>query len=177
MLRIILVVVVALLAAAGGFALALHHYFGWKGLLAFPVLLAGFVWLGKIAIGRLIKRFFLRLAGIKAGVLRGASMTVHSVVPLSQPPEQEIADGDEDLDDEDEAENEPEHKPEDDKPRVYYEVDVTITPAHRNDDAVWEPTELILTSQPVTNLEDLEENEVGTTHDCLLWNGSTFARR
>lgn len=170
-MKIILLAVVALLAAAGGLAVALNHYFGWKGLLAFPVLLVGLVWLGKVVIARLVKRFFLGLFGMKARVLRGASMTVHSIVPVPKPeaPEREA-------DSEDEADPEPKDEPEDEEPeepRVYYEIDITITPRH-SCDAVWEPTELMLTSQPIESLEELEENEVGTTYDCRLWNGSAF---
>ena len=169
-LKIILLAVVALLAAAGGLAVALNHYFGWKGLLAFPVLLVGLVWLGKLVIARLVKRFFLGLVGMKARVLRGASLTVHSIVPVPKPEPLE-ADADSEDKAEDEGEPEPDEEPE--EHRVYYEIDMTITPRH-NCNAVWEPTELILTSQPIKGLEDLEENDLGTTYDCRLWNGSAF---
>lgn len=168
-MKIILLAVVALLAAAGGLAVALNHYFGWKGLLAFPVLLVGLVWLGKIVIARLVKRFFLGLIGMKARVLRGASMTVHSIVPVPKPKAPEgVANPEGEVDDEEEPEDE-----EPEEPRVHYEIDVTITPRH-SCDAVWEPTELMLTAEPIKSLEDLEEQEVGTTYDCWLWNGSAF---
>ena len=182
-MRIILVVVFVLLAAAGGLAVALHRYFGWKGLVAFPVLLVGLVWLGKIVVGRLVKRFFVGLFGMKAGVLRGASMTVHSIVPVAKPAEREPDPDPEDDSEDDDADEEAEpqeEKPEPDEPkepeapRVYYEIDVTITPRQKNCDGVWEPTELMLTSQPIKSLEDLEEQEVGTTWNCLLWDGSAF---
>jgi hypothetical protein len=170
--KILLLTVVALLAAAGGLALALNHYFGWKGLLAYPVLLIGLVWLGKILITKLVKRFFLGLIGMKAGVLRGASMTVHSIVPVPKPPEPQP-----DPQDQADDEGEPEEEAEDlepSEPPVYYQIDISIVPCHPSEDAVWEPTELMLTSQPIKSLEDLAEKEVGTTCDCLLWNGSAF---
>jgi len=168
-LKIILLAVVALLAAAGGLAVALNHYFGWKGLLAFPVLLVGLVWLGKIVMARLIKRFVLGLFGMKAGVLRGASMTVHSITPIPKPPEREADTDDEGEDDEADEPTEEEAE----GPRVYYEIEMTITPRHRCD-AVWEPTELMLTSRPIKTLEELGEHEVGVTYDCRLWNGSAY---
>lgn len=168
MLRIILVAIVALLAAAGGLALVLNHYFGWKGLLAFPVFLLLLVLLGKLIIGRIFKHFVLGLIGRKAHVLRKASMTVHSIVPISKPAAQEIEA------DEDEAGDDPQDEPAAEEPGVYYEIDVTITPRGGNDATVWEPGELILTSQPIATLEGLEEHEVGTTYECLLWNGSVF---
>ena len=104
----------------------------------------------------------------EAHVLRKASMTVHSIVPISKPAAQEIEA------DEDEAGDDPQDEPATEEPRVYYEIDVTITPSGSNDGAVWEPSELILTSQPIASLEGLEEHEVGTTYECLLWNGSVF---
>ena len=176
MLKIIMVVAVVLLAAAGGIALVLNHYFGWKGLLAFPVLLILLVLGGKFVIGRLFKRFVLGLVGMKARALRGASMTVHSIVPIPKPAEPEAepeVDSEDDAEDaEDEAgDDEPEEKKE---PRVYYEIDVTITPRERGGEAVWEQSELMLTSGPIKSLEDLENQEVGTTEECLLWNGSVF---
>jgi hypothetical protein len=180
--RILLLAVVALLAAAGGLALALNHYFGWKGLLAYPVLLIGLVWLGKIVITKLVKRFFLGLFGMKAGVLRGASMIAHSIVPVPKPPQPQADPEDKpndaaEADDADDDDGEPDDERADEepaKPQVYYEIDITITPRRPDDDAVWEPTELMLTSQPINSLEDLADNEVGTTYDCLIWNGSAF---
>ena len=190
MLRLILIAITLLLVLVGGLAVALSHFYGWKGLIAFPFILLLLVWLGKVVIGKLLKGFLLRLFSMKSGALRGASMTVHSITPISEPAQashKSIAEKDEEADDseedadEDEDEEETEEAPEEgesepEEPRHYYAVDLTITPREKNQQRFWEPGELILTSERLKSLEDLEngEKEVGTAHDVEVWNGSSF---
>jgi hypothetical protein len=178
-IRLVLIVVVVLLAIVGGVAVALHHFFGWKGLVAFPFILVAMVWLGKIVIAKLAKKFFLGLFGVKSEVLRDATMTVHSIRAVPKPPEpppDESEPGEEDDDtngDQEADEAEPE---EPEEIRHYYVVDVTITPRQGCGDRVWEPGELLLTTEKLTSLEDLQDEtkEAGTTEECKVWNGSAF---
>jgi hypothetical protein len=190
MLRLILIAITLLLVLVGGLAVALSHFYGWKGLVAFPFILLLLVWLGKVVIGKLLKGFFLRLFSMKSGALRGASVAVHSITPVSEPAhasDKSIEDKDEGTDDSEEdvdedgdaekAEEAPEEgESEPKEPRHYYAVDLTITPLEKNLQRFWEPGELILTSERLKSLEDLEsgEKEVGTTHDVEVWNGSSF---
>ena len=51
MVRLILVAVILALALVAGIAVALNHFFGWKGLIAFPFILIAFVWLGSWSLG------------------------------------------------------------------------------------------------------------------------------
>jgi len=76
----------------GVLAVELYHFFGWKGMLAFPFIVLALIWVGKIFIGKLIKRFALGLFSMKSGVLRGASMTVHSIASVPKPSEFNDAD-------------------------------------------------------------------------------------
>jgi hypothetical protein len=195
MVRLILLVILFGLVFIGVVAAALFHFFGWKGLLAFPFIVLALIWLGKALIGKVLKRFALSLFSMKSGVLRGATMTVHSVSPISAPEELkevppeakgELADGHEQTDETDngeeeeeeeadeEAEAEEDEEPE--KPKHYYAVDLTITPQAGCGDRVWEPGEFILTSERIKSLEDLEDGtkEVGSTHGVEIWDGSKF---
>jgi len=52
--------------AASGFAL--NHWFGWKGLLAFPFVCLMILWIGKKLSGNLIKRFVFGLFSMKSGL-------------------------------------------------------------------------------------------------------------
>jgi hypothetical protein len=179
MVRMILVVVVLLLALVAGIAVALNHYFGWKGLIAFPFILIALVWLGKVIIGRLIKRFALGLFGMKSGVLRGATMAVHSVTAVAKPeptPEPEEDTSEEDRIDADEEEDaEPAADVTESEPKHYFAVDVTITPKG-NGEHYWEPGEFILTSERLSSLEDLEDGEkqVGDMERVEIWDGAVF---
>src|SRR5580765_1306485 len=93
MLKLIFVATVLILAIVGGLAVALNHFFGWKGLIAFPFLLIALVWVGKVVIGKMIKHVALGLFSIKSGVLRGATMTLHSVTAATKPSEPGASDG------------------------------------------------------------------------------------
>jgi hypothetical protein len=202
MVRFIIIILLALCAFAGGLALALFHWFGWQGLLAFPFVILLVAWLGKMVIGKLIKHFALKLFSMKSGVLKGATMQVHSVLAVAQPAKRanrEITEGEEDEEDdsaddtaneadgeeagagEDSDAEEAEDDDQDDEdsddekvegPKEYFEIDVTITP--RAAEGVWEAGELILTSDKIASLLDLEEKQVGTTEEVLVWNGSVF---
>lgn len=181
MIRLILIVVVALFVFVGGLAVALYHFFGWKGLIAFPFILIAAVWLAKVVISSLMKKFALGLFGMKAGALKGATINVHSIRWVPKPPELEVEFEEddeavaelEDANDGGEAEDDSESD-EPETPKDYVEVDVTVTPRGDSCNSVWEPTELILTSERIKSLEDLEGKEVGTTHSVEIWNGTAF---
>jgi hypothetical protein len=183
MIRLILFAIVGLLAIVGGLAVALYHFFGWKGLIVFPLILVAVVWLAKIVITSLVKKFALGLFGMKAGVLKGATMNVHAIRSVPKPPEPKPEKTEEDAADEsdkvsdagEENEEEDDGKPKEvETPKDYVEVDVTITPKGDSGDSVWEPTELMLTSEKIKSLADLEDKEVGTTHSVEIWNGTAF---
>jgi hypothetical protein len=176
MFRAIVLLVIGFLVVVGGIAVALYHFFGWQGLIAFPLVLVVLLWLGKLVVGSLLKRFFLGLFGVKSGVLRGAVMTVHTITPALRPLELiEISDDAAEVDvpgpfDEpgEEAGLDPEEQ------HDYFDVDVTIAPKGEGE-RIWEPGELILTTQPVTSLDQLGEgNDVGHIHKVMVWNGSLF---
>ena len=178
MVRLILVAVILALALVAGIAVALNHFFGWKGLIAFPFILIAFVWLGKLVIGKLIKRFALGLFGMKSGVLRGATMAVHSITAAPKPeraPEPEEGESDEDSDNAEEEKDKPEAEEEESKPKHYFAVDVTITPKG-NGGNYWEPGEFILTSERLSSLEDLEDGEkqIGDMERVEIWDGAAF---
>jgi len=190
MLRLIFILVFLLCVFVGALGWALNHWFGWKGMLAFPFVLLVVLWIGKKLVGAFIKRFALGLFSMKSGVLKGASMQVHSVIPVASPlktpdahaDDEEVGDAQEsndvasedaqvdaDSDEQDEADTEPE------QPKEHFEVDLTITPREGCGDRVWEPGELVLTSEPVSSLEDIEEKEIGTTENVLIWKDSAFS--
>ena len=181
MIRLILIVVVALFVIVGGLAVALYHFLGWKGLIAFPFILIAAAWLAKVVISSLVKKFALGLFGMKARALKGATMNVHSIRSVSKPPEPEV-ESDEDerdapaevedaKDDETEADSESDGR---EVPKDYVEVDLTVTPKGDSCNSIWEPTEFILTSERIKSLEDLEGKEVGTTHSVEIWDGAAF---
>jgi hypothetical protein len=179
MLKLILVAVLVALLFVGGLAVALFHFWGWKGMVAFPFLLIVLIWVSKVLLGKLFKGLALRLFSMKSGALRGASMTLHSVIPVPKPVEVEEEeenengeDGEGDVDEEvedeepgeeeeneeeDENENEEEEEEEEEQPRQYYAVELTITPSDKCQGRFWEPGEFILSSEKVKSIEDLEE--------------------
>ena len=159
MARLILLIILVLLVTIGGIAVLLYHFFGWTGLLLFPVVLLALAWLMMKVIGRVIKRLLLIPFKAKAAVLHNARLEVHSVRPVA------VARRMEDVDDE--ADKEMKH---------YYEMDVTITPADAARERIWEPGELVLTTEPVSKLDDMEGKEAGSQHDCKVWNGTEFAQ-
>lgn len=180
MIRMILIVVLALFVIVGGLAVALYQFFGWKGLIVFPFILIAMAWLAKVVISKLVKKFALSLFGLKAGALKGATMKVHSIKSIPNRPDlAPELDGNE-SDEADDAESEGSdvaETPEPDEPETpkdYIELDVTISPRADAGDSVWEPTELILTSEKIKSLTDLEDKEVGTTHSVEIWNGTEF---
>jgi hypothetical protein len=183
MLRLILLVIVGMFVAVGVLAVALFHFWGWKGLVAFPFIILAFLWVAKFLIKSLVKKFALSLFGMKARALRGATMNVHSIKSIPKPPEQEPEMDENDEEAEDGAQKEAmpvvetqpvvkAAKPED--PKDYVELDVTITPTAKACNSVWEPTELILTSCKIKSLADLEEKDIGSVHSVEVWNGSAF---
>jgi hypothetical protein len=181
MLRLILVLAVVVLVVVAGIGAALYHFFGWKGLLAAPVLLVAALFGGKFIVKALFTRLALRLFSVKSGVLKGATVTIHSVRPVNKPVEGRTEEPDtETSSTAEDAESEPGDKPavaeeEPEKPKEYFEVDLTITPPSGAADRVWEPSELILTSEQVSNLMKMEEvDSSGSVNRVLLWNGTTF---
>lgn len=182
MIRFILIVFLVVFFLIGGIAVTLYHFLGWKGLLAFPFILIAVAWLGKLVLGKVFKHIALSLFGMKSGVLRGATMNVHSVRSVPKPAERQaepksISEGDPDEtadDDDDEDEGEDATPDEPISPKDYVELDVTITPKKGSGDSVWEPTELMLTTGKIKSLSDLEGKEAGTTHSVEVWNGTAF---
>ncbi len=200
MLRLILLLALVFCVLVGGLALALNHWFAWKGLVAFPFIVLALLWLGKFVIGAVIKRLALGLFGIKSQVLRGATLQVHSILPVPKPPEQtdedepdadedeeetdedeadeeeedEEEDADDEADDEDDEEEEADEEEAEPKPREYFALDLTITPSDGSAGRVWEPGELLLTREPISSLADLDDKQVGTTEDVRVWNGTDF---
>jgi hypothetical protein len=130
---------------------------------------------------------YFGLFSMKSRVLRGAELTVHSIVPVPKPTFPEIntekvliggnekPDGTEPVEVKKETEEQPQaEEPED--PKEYVAVDMTIAPNENNADSVWEPGEFILTSDRLRSLMDLEDGskEVGTTELVEMWDGSGF---
>jgi hypothetical protein len=190
MVRLILVILVLLLTILGVLAVSLFKYFGWKGMVAFPFIVFFLVWIGKFFITKVIQRFALGLFSMKSGALKEATVTVHSITPIPRPPEPDEEHEDEE---DDEGESDAEEKTEaadsdttqnqeeesghsePQKPKAYYEVELTITPTAGNKSRAWEPGEFILTSEPVKKLADLEVKEVGAMHDVQVWDGAKFS--
>jgi hypothetical protein len=180
MLRLIFILIFLFLAIIAGSSIALWHFFGWKGLIALPFILIAVLLLGKKVGGYLFKRVALSLFEMKSRVLRGASMTVHSVTPVAQPKhEGEVEEADED-EESDEAEDfddaEPDSSDEVEEPKEYFAVDVTITPRNGEANALWEAGEFILLSERISSLAQLEEGdkELGTVEQVKVWNGSEW---
>ena len=181
MLRLILFGIVAFLVVVGVLAVVLFHFFGWPGLLAFPFVILALVWLGKVVVVNLFKRFALGLFGMKARALKGATLNVHSIKSVPKPPEPEPEpEAEDDADESDEEASADENKGEAKgvaKPETlkdYIELDVTITPGREARQGVWEPSELMLASGRIKSLADIEEKVVGTTHSVEIWNGTAF---
>ena len=186
MLRLIFILILVFLSLIAGSAVALYHFYGWKGLIALPFILIAVLWLGKKAIGYLFKRVALSLFSMKSRVLRDASMTVHSIIPVTKPVYEEPSDTDELEDGEadetadaedvaDEAEPDLPDAPE--EPKEYFAVDVTITPKNGAADSVWEASEFVLLSERISSLADLGEDgdkELGTIEQVKVWNGSEW---
>jgi len=181
MIRLILFVVVLFLVIVGVLAVLLFRFLGWWGLIAFPFVILLLVWLAKVIIANLLKRFALGLFGMKARALKGATMNVHSIKSVPKPPKPDNEPDEEDGEDESDAktledkskgEKKSSAKPE--TPKDYVELDVTITPGKDARVGVWEPSELMLTSDKIKSLADIEAKEVGTTHSVEIWNGTAF---
>jgi hypothetical protein len=197
MIKLILAVVLVMLLLVGGLAIALFHFWGWKGMVAFPFILVVLVWVAKVIIGQIIKRVGLALFSMKSSALRGASITVHSVTPVAKPVEEEteededeeeedehamkhegedgeIEDENEDEDDEDDDEEDEDEEDEEEEPRQYYAVELTVTPKEEGQGRVWEPGEFMLASEKIKSLGDLEEKEVGSAEQVQVWNGTEY---
>lgn len=183
MLRLILLAIVAMFVAVGVLAVALFHFWGWRGLVAFPFIIFALLWFVKFAIKSLAKKFALSLFGMKARALRGATMNVHSIKSVPKPPERQAEpdDEDEELEDGEQKESMPiaqsqpvvkATEPED--PKDYVELDVTITPTANACNSVWEPSELILTSGKIKSLTDIADKDIGSVHSVEIWNGTAF---
>jgi len=175
-----LIVLLLMVTLLGVIAVMLFKYFGWKGMVAFPLIVVALIWIGKFAIGKLIQQFASGLFSMKSGALKDATVAVHSIVPVAKPLEvndeeaEDKEEGAEGAEEEEKEEEEEEEDEEEDKPEAYYEVDLTITPRDGNKERFWEPGEFILVSEPVKKLMDLEEKEVGSMHNVEIWDGVTF---
>lgn len=170
MIRIIFIVVVLFLTLIAGLAVVLYHFYGWTGLIALPFLIAVMVWLAKVVITFLFKRFFQGLVGVKSGVLRDAVVVVHSITPVAKPAEPDSSTEEHVEEDENDVQAEPEEE------RHYFEFDMTITPAPDSKERVWEPGELLLTKVRVLKLEELgdDDKELGIVETYRIWKGETF---
>lgn len=187
MLRLILLVIVGMFVAVGVLAVALFHFWGWRGLVAFPFIILALLWVAKFVIKSLAKKFALSLFGMKSRALRGAAMNVHSIKSVPRPPAEEP-----EMDDEDEALEDGEQKeavptteavvqanpvvkvtePED--PKDYIELDITITPTPKAANSIWEPSELILTSGKIKSLSDIADKDIGSVYSLEIWDGTAF---
>lgn len=196
MLRLILIVIVGIFFAVGVLAIALYHFLGLKGLILFPFVILAVLWVAVRLIKSLVKKFALSLFGRKARALHGATMTVHSIRAIPEPPKSESEPDDEESENEDppslgygaacEKKDENAEPQADETPvaksigktdrKDYVELDVTIAPkpASCNSFTFWEPTEFILASEKIRSLADLEEKSVGDVHSVEIWDGSAF---
>jgi Domain of unknown function (DUF1963) len=174
LLLLLFVVLVIASAAIVGLGYVLQRFAGWKGLLGLPVILYALFRLVKPVFKIVGKRLALGLFSGKSRVLRGATMTVQSVVSVAAPEKSsdELEDA-EDSKGSDDDENEAETS-EEEEPKHYYTTDITITPRDPGSRELWEPGELILTSQKISTLEELRENEVGIADEVLVWKGAGF---
>ncbi len=178
MMRLILIVVVLAFSLASGLAVAIYHFWGWKGMIALPFILLALIWVAKKMIGVLIKKFALGLFGMKAGALKGANMNVHSITPVAKPVESTAEEeGDDEGDESDSEDDATDEKIEPDaleEPKHYYDVDFTITPQNGASDRVWEPGEFLLTTEKISDLEGMEDKEAGSVHRIQVWDGKAF---
>ena len=175
MIRLILIAVVVFLFLVAGSAIALYHFYSWKGLIALPVVILLLIWIAKKMIGFAFRRFALGLFTMKSKALRGATLAVHSITPIAKPefPEDLEEDSDEPGDSEEESE---EDDAEAEEPREYFAIDMTITPQTSEWESVWEPSELMLSSEKVSSMTDLhdESKQIGSTEEVAIWNGTEF---
>jgi hypothetical protein len=172
MIRLVIVAVALFLLLVGGSAIALYEYLGWKGLALFPFAVLLLVWMAKIIIGRLIKAFALGLFSIKSKVLRNATVEVHSITAVPKPEDASAENAGKK--NSDEAKDDSSADKHNEREYNYFVADLTITPADANSEAIWEPSEMILTSEKVKGLADIEGKEIGHIHDLLIWNESKF---
>jgi hypothetical protein len=138
---ILLLVLIAFIAAI--------KFLPWWGIVLFLVaVVLSIRYLGPL----LLKTAFMTPFKMKGAVLRGASATVHSIVPTEAPPEPEMTEhqlpspddeddeGDDDADDDDE-----DARPTVSVPHDYYLIDVTISPAPTPGPfQFWDPSDLVL---------------------------------
>jgi hypothetical protein len=187
MIRMILISIVVALLVLCGSSIALYQFFGWKGLIALPVIVIAMVWIVKKMIGMVIKKFALGMFGMKSGVLKGATVNVHSVTPVAKPvverEESDDDDEDEGLSPAEKAElevarreaEEAEATEERENPKHYFDVDMTIVPHESVDaDSVWEPTELMLLTERAASLTELEDKDAGNVYRVKVWDGNAF---
>jgi hypothetical protein len=159
MIKFLVAIVVAGLLSVIGIAVALFHFWGWQGMLAFPIILYVLVRLLKralkLVLGPVAQQMGLALLSPTSHVLEKATMTVRSLAPAPMP----VPDGDEG----DAAE-----------PRHYYDVEVIITPQDSTSNEVWKPAEIVLTSQQISSVEELRNLQVGFPDQILVRKGARF---
>lgn len=128
-----------------GLILAIR-YLPWWALLGGPVLLIVLFWLlrGRI-FWWLLGRLFMLPFKAKGRVLRKASIEVHALRPVANPEQERMKLLEAQAASENGEEEEGEPPPPPDIPRLYYELEVTITPrAPSGSFKHWEPGELLL---------------------------------
>lgn len=159
MIKLLLGIVFVGLLLIGGTAVAVFHFWGWKGLVALPVIL--FVLFSvvmrtlKLVLKPFMKKLGLSLLSPTSHVLEKATMTVRSLAPAPMP----VPDGDEG----DAAE-----------PRHYYDIEIIIAPQESTSKEVWKPAEFVLTSQKISSVEELRNLQIGFPDQILVRKGARF---
>jgi hypothetical protein len=169
--RVILVLLVAMFAFLTATAAAFAYLEWWQALLVAPLIFVAVAWLAKTTIKLMIRRAFggrttfegglgNMMAGMfaaKGKALHNATVTVHSVIPTTEPPEGQ---GEEE---EDESEDDSEALiPAEDSPPVrlkWYTFDVTITPdrVQHSEFGHWDIDDLVLVPFDAVFAEGLED--------------------
>jgi hypothetical protein len=160
MLRILLLALVILVVAELVACVVLYQWLGW---IAIPILLVAnlvLVFVLKKVVGRLLTKAFTAPFKAKGAVLRGARADIHAIEAASAP----VRDVGEEADHE-----EPE------RARVYYMVDVTITPVNESGPfGAWEPGELVLVRENARTDDIDHDDEVGSVHKVSVWQDGGF---
>jgi hypothetical protein len=182
MIKFILLASVIAILVLG--TLAVRHLDWWLLALIF----LGLIIVGKFVIKYVLRRIFLIPFTMKGATLRNAYCEVHSVTPTTAPPpepeEQSVDDDgepdDADEDDEDEDQDDDTDSEVDDEeqvPRNYYLLDVSITPRQTNCRfMLWEPGELLLTRTDFKiNLPQFDDDDACAIEDVKVFQDGAFA--
>jgi hypothetical protein len=130
----------------------------WGLLLVAVALVLGVRFFGRWLVGATFKRIFLLPFRAKGAVLRGAAAEVHALEPAARPLERPaLEDRREELGEGDEVGAVLEADREDEVPRDYYRLEVTITPRPATGAfKLWEPGEVRL-AEPGTKWDETDD--------------------